>query len=384
MVEGWVDKLVSEIAPLQRGFDLPNSQIEQGDFPIVYSNGIGKNHKYAMAKGPGLVTGRSGTIGSLTFIESDYFPHNTTLWVTNFKGNNEKFIYYLYHQIDWQRYSTGSGVPTLNRNDIHELALSLPSDVNEQRRIAAALSDADAYISALEKLIAKKRNIKQGAMQELLTGKRRLPGFSGGWMEKRIGGIGKTYSGLIGKNKSHFGQGNAKYITFLNVLLNTVIDIDILEHICVSENESQNIVKEYDLFFNTSSETPEEVGMCAVLTKPLTNTYLNSFCFGFRLTDGGIDGLFLSYFFNSFEGRKIMSLLAQGATRYNLSKAHFNDVILTLPDKPEQAAIAQILSDMDAEIDALAAKLNKARDIKQGMMSELLTGRIRLVELSVN
>ena len=100
MVKGWVEKAIEEIAPLQRGFDLPTSNIISGDYPIVYSNGIGKNHNISMAKGPGVVTGRSGTIGSLTFVEKDYFPHNTTLWVTNFKGNDEKFIFYLFHQID--------------------------------------------------------------------------------------------------------------------------------------------------------------------------------------------------------------------------------------------------------------------------------------------
>ncbi|MDR2099410.1 MAG: restriction endonuclease subunit S, partial [Campylobacteraceae bacterium] len=236
-------------------------------------------------------------------------------------------------------------------------------------------------IGAIEKLIAKKRAIKQGVMQQLLTGKRRLTGFNSQWTEKRIYDIGYTYSGLIGKRKEHFGQGKARYITFLNVLMNTVIDTSIFESVDVAEHENQNAVKRGDLFFNTSSETPEEVGMCAVLAKSVNDTYLNSFCFGFRLTDREIDCLFLSYYFNSNEGRKIMTLLAQGATRYNLSKIYFNNTLLLLPTLAEQQAIAKILSDIDAQIDALIAKLNKAKNIKQGMMSELLTGRIRLVEI---
>ena len=98
---GWIEKTIADIAPLQRGFDLPTSKIINGEFPIVYSNGIGESHNVAMAKAPGVVTGRSGTIGTLTFVEKDYFPHNTTLWVTDFKDNDEKFIYYLFHLIDW-------------------------------------------------------------------------------------------------------------------------------------------------------------------------------------------------------------------------------------------------------------------------------------------
>jgi len=266
-----------------------------------------------------------------------------------------------------------------NGRQLSDIEIQLPNKL-EQRRIAAALSDTDRVISMLEKLIAKKHNIKQGAMQELLTGKRRLPGFDSEWEEKRIGDIGYTYSGLTGKTKEHFGKGNAQYITFMNVLTNVVVNTNILENVVVSELEVQNAVQCGDLFFNTSSETPEEVGMCAVLTKAVERTFLNSFCFGFRLTDSEIDGLFLSYYFNSNEGRKIMTLLAQGATRYNLSKAYFTETGLLLPTLSEQIAIAKIFNDMDAEIDGLTGKLNKLRNIKQGMMSELLTGRIRLLE----
>ena len=120
--------------------------------------------------------------------------------------------------------------------------------------------------------------------------------------------------------------------------------------------------------------------MCAVLTEHLENTYLNSFCFGFRITNTEMSPLFLSYFFNSQEGRKIMSVLAQGATRYNLSKTYFSDTIITVPEKDEQIAIATILHDMEDEIEELHTKLAKYQYIKHGMMSELLIGRIRLTD----
>lgn len=134
-----------------------------------------------------------------------------------------------------------------------------------------------------------------------------------------------------------------------------------------------------DLFFNGSSETPEEVGMCAVLLEDVQDVYLNSFCFGFRFFSGAeLDGLYLAYYFRSKEGRAPMKSLAQGATRYNLSKTVLLKVAFPIPRYPEQTAIATIVSDMDAEITALEARLAKARLIKQGMMQEL-TGRIRLV-----
>lgn len=250
----------------------------------------------------------------------------------------------------------------------------------EQEAIAAALSDIDTLITNLEKLIAKKKAIKQGTMQELLSGSRRLKGFSTTWKSHRVGDLGVFYSGLSGKSKADFGSGTARYITFMNVLANAIIDVRKLESVQVLEGETQNAVAKDDLFFNTSSETPEEVGMCAVLTEHLENTYLNSFCFGFRITNAEMYPLFLSYFFNSQEGRKIMSVLAQGATRYNLSKTYFSDTIITVPEKGEQIAIASILSDMEDEIEQLHTKLAKYQYIKSGMMSELLTGRIRLID----
>ncbi|MGB0387034.1 MAG: restriction endonuclease subunit S [Ardenticatenaceae bacterium] len=171
---GWVVKRLGKIAPLQRGFDLPTSQLKPGTYPVVYSNGILKYHLIPKVKAPGVVTGRSGTIGKVTYVEQDYWPHNTSLWVTDFKGNTPKFLYYLYTFIRLERFGSGSGVPTLNRNDVHAYHISIPSTNDEQKAIATILSDMDAEIAALEGRRDKTRALKQGMMQELLTGKTRL------------------------------------------------------------------------------------------------------------------------------------------------------------------------------------------------------------------
>ena len=164
---------MGEIAPLQRGFDLPTSQIQLGSYAVVYSNGVLQHHERAMVKGPGVVTGRSGTIGKVHFIEKDYWPHNTALWVTSFRENDPKFIYYLYTHINLVQFLSGSGVPTLNRNDVHQHLVACPP-LPEQRAIATILSDMDAEIAALERRRAKTRTVKQGMMQQLLTGRVRL------------------------------------------------------------------------------------------------------------------------------------------------------------------------------------------------------------------
>lgn len=148
-------------------------------------------HDTAIVKGPGVVTGRYGTIGEVYFIECDFWPHNTTLFAQNFHGNDPLFVSYLLQTIDFRSHSGKSGVPGVNRNDLHEELIAVPVTLAEQQAIAEALSDVDASSTRFEGLIAKKRAIKQGAMQELLTGRRRLPGFDGEWEMRPLGRLSK-------------------------------------------------------------------------------------------------------------------------------------------------------------------------------------------------
>jgi len=258
--------------------------------------------------------------------------------------------------------------------------IAVPISESEKHAIAEALSDIDALLAGLDRLIAKKRDLKQAVMQQLLTGQTRLPGFQSEWEVRRLGELGATYAGLTGKSKADFGTGTATYVTFMNVMTNTVIDHTSFESVCVSSSENQNRVERGDLLFNGSSETPEEVGLCSLVTGEVSNLYLNSFCFGFRLREGAeADGLFLTYYIRSAGGREIMKSLAQGSTRYNLSKKALLAAEVRMPVPSEQVAITDVLSDMGAELTALEARRDKTRALKQAMMQELLTGKTRLV-----
>ncbi len=332
-----------------------------------------------MVKGPGVVTGRSGTLGKVHYVEGDFWPHNTSLWVTSFCGNVPRFVYHLFAAIGFERFASGSGVPTLNRSDAHTFRVVVPSDKNEQHRISEALSTADAWIQSLRDLLAKKRQIKQGTMQELLTGRKRLPGFTDKWTTHRLGEFGATYGGLTGKVKKDFGHGAARFITFMGVMASVLLDVDGFQAVDVRAGEVQSKALKGDLFFNGSSETPEEVGLCSLLDVDVPDLYLNSFCFGFRVkSNAPVDRLFLAYYFRSNQGRELVKSLAQGATRYNLSKTALLKLEFALPELSEQQAIALVLAEMDAEIGALEGKLAKAWQLKDGMMQALLTGAIRL------
>lgn len=377
----WKTLELGEVCTLQRGMDLPKRLRTDGNFPLVTSSGVDGTHSVGPINGPGVITGRYGTIGKVFFIETNFWPLNTTLFVKDFHGNDPRFVHYLLKTVDFQSHSGKSGVPGVNRNDVHQDLVHIPPDRSEQEAIALTLFDADTLINSLEQLLTKKREIKQGTMQELLTGQRRLPGFSRAWNSIQLGNIGRTYGGLIGKSKVDFGHGGSKYITFMNVMTNVRTSLEAVESVQIAPSESQNMVQPGDLLFNGSSETPEEVALCSWVESCEEDIFLNSFCFGFRpFVNDRISGLFMAYFFRARPGRNAVSSLAQGATRYNIAKTALLQASLRLPDFEEQKAIAETLSCMDDEITALEFRLTKARDLKQAMAQALLTGRIRLVE----
>lgn len=194
------------------------------------------------------------------------------------------------------------------------------------------------------------------------------------WNRIKLDELGKHYGGLTNKSKDNFGKGKP-YIPYLNIFLNGKIDKDNLELVEIFPSESQNKVKKGDLFFTTSSETPHEVGMTSVLVDDIGEAYLNSFCFGFRLDD--FETLlpeFAVYLFRGKEIRKTISDLAQGSTRYNLSKSiFFSKLLLNLPPLPQQQKIAKILSTVDNVIEKTESAIAKYQAIKQGLMHDVFT-----------
>lgn len=324
-----------------------------------------------------LITKR-GEIGKVYFFEmkTNFATVAPNLYLLKLNDRVVPFFIYSFFKSVGNRLLIEKNASTtlgaLYKNDVKAITFPLPTKA-EQTAIATALNDADALIQKLEQLIAKKRNIKTGVMQELLKPK-------AGWKWTTVDKLGKPFGGLSGKAKADFKDGNCPYIPFMNVMSNPIIDTTYFDYVKITPTESQHKAERGDLFFNGSSETPEEVGMCSVLLEDIPNLYLNSFCFGFRLfKEEKNDGLYLAYFFRSSYGRKIFYILAQGATRHNLSKSNFLKIEIQIPEPDEQEKIATILRDMNNEIQELEKQLEKNKMMKQGMMQSLLTGKIRLV-----
>lgn len=297
-------------------------------------------------------------------------PHTTIV--------DTEFLYIRILHERLYRIADTSSIPQINNKHIIPYKIAVPP-LAEQRKIAEVLGVWDEAIEKQARLIEKLDLRKRGLMQRLLSAKLRLPGFSEPWKKVKLGDIGDTYNGLSGKNKDDFEYGNAQFIPYINVFSNERIDTNNLGCVQIEPNEQQNTVKYGDIFFTVSSETPDEVGMASVLLEHLDNTYLNSFCFGYRLNDfSTLNPFFAAYLFRTEHFRNYMSVLAQGSTRFNISKKEVMKLKIDLPTIEEQTAIAEVLTAADREIELAKEKLDRLRRQKRGLMQQLLTGKKRV------
>jgi type I restriction enzyme S subunit len=279
------------------------------------------------------------------------------------------------HQI--QDAMSGNAITRLTLEKINKLKFPIPSKLAEQEAIAEALSDADALIEAVEQLLTKKRQVKQGAMSELLTGKRRLAGFSGEWSEKNLGDIaeitklaGFEYSKYFNSYKD---GGDIIVIRGTNITHNK-LDLSDIKTIPQSTSNflQRSKLQKGDLVFAYVGT----IGPVYLITE--NNKYhLGPNTARITVKDNVSPRFVFWYFCSSFAKKEIDEHISVGA-QPSLSMTKIRKFKIALPEYSEQTAIAEILSDMDAEISALEEKLVKARQVKAGMMSELLTGKIRL------
>lgn len=191
------------------------------------------------------------------------------------------------------------------------------------------------------------------------------------WEVKKLRELGDTFSGLSGKNKEDFGKGYP-YIPYKNIFQNSKIDINFMDYVDIKESEKQHKVKYGDIFFTTSSETAEEVGMSSVLLDEVDIMYLNSFCFGFRLKNNNVlDPLFSSYLLRGENIRKELDVLAQGSTRFNLSKSQLIKLIIPIPPLLEQQKIAKVLSTWDKAIQETNVIIEKLKKRNKALANKL-------------
>ncbi len=364
--------------------DLNKSQIFSVDGKIT-KKGLENSSAKLVTKGTLLIALYGATAGVTAITRIDGAINQAVLAIIPRRDCTE----YLYQILTfWKEriiatYTQG-GQPNLSGELVRQLRLPLPP-IPEQRAIAAVLGDVDALIAALDRLIAKKRDIKRAAMQELLTGKRRLQGFGEDWEHKTIGSIFSflrtannprdELSEIDGIGYLHYGDIHTKW--------RTLLDLDKADLPKIPEHKAEGYprLQNGDLIIADASEDYDGVGVSVEVQNIRRRAVIS-----------GLHTLLLrekhSMFAPGFKGyiqympevRSQLIRIATGVSVYSISRDNLAEVLIPVPPLEEQIAIKAILSDMDAEIAALEKRREKTLALKQGMMQELLTGRIRLVQ----
>ena len=231
------------------------------------------------------------------------------------------------------------GLLNISAEDFFDIDLSVPKDIVEQKQIGAFIRQLDNLITLHQRECI---SFTARAGRRILTANKKRNTSS--WEQRKLGEMGQTYTGLSGKTKDDFGHGQARFVTYMNVFSNPISNPEMTEPIEI--DPKQNEVEVGDVFFTTSSETPEEVGMSSILLEKRGKTYLNSFCFGFRPSEK-IDSYYLAYMLRSESTRAKIILLAQGISRYNISKNKVMEIAVSLPSLDEQKMIGQYFSQLD-------------------------------------
>lgn len=292
--------------------------------------------------------------------------------------SREFLLYFLVSRYEAIRNSSNSGgQENLSGKIVKDIPVAIPP-ASEQRAIAAALSDVDALLSKLDALIAKKYNLKQATIHQLLTGQTRLPGFSGEWMSRRLCDVANLSPG-INKPVSAMGFG-VLYVTVQDLYKGTSIPIEQLDRIQVSPSELQHYaLAKGDIIFGKSSVKRDGIGYPSIFLGASEPAVCTGFSYRVRALLGVADARFLFYALRWEPTRKWVIDNSQASALTNINKKIADSIPIPMPAIEEQAAIAAVLSCMDAEVAALESRRDKTRALKQGMMQELLTGRVRLV-----
>ena len=389
--DDWEVKKTGLLLKIGHGKDY--KKLKTGDVPVFGTGGYMTSVDSFLYDGETVCIGRKGTIDKPFYHEGKIWTVDTLFYTYDFVNCIPKYIYYSFCLVDWLSMNEASGVPSLTSKNIEAIEISLPSTLAEQQRIAKALSDVDAVISTIELLIQKKKNIKQGTMQQLLTGKKRLPGFvttskfkqteigeiPEDWDIKKMGDLG-TFKNGINKDADNFGFGSP-FINLLDIFGKTHIDMDTQLGLINSSPYEQKIysLNDGDVLFVRSSVKPEGVGLTTVIKEDLPNTVYSGFILRFRESKNLLTTSFKEYVFYNETFRQALISSSTISANTNINQASLRELYLSFPtSKEEQTAIANVLSSMDKEIETLNTKLEKYRNLKTAMMQQLLTGKIRL------
>ncbi len=392
----WKELQIRDIAEVTRGSGLSKSDLNPdgqrscilyGELFTKYNVSIHRIHSFTDKR-----TSVIGEYGDILMPTSDVTPDGlataSALLLTGVqlggdiniirlcRGDHPVFVSYMlnFFKSKIVRLVSGTTVKHIYPRDIRSVKLVVPRSRLEQQKIADFLSTIDEKIEYLEKKRSLLKKYKHGIMQRLFRQELRFKDEDGitypDWKETQLGSLGTTFNGLTGKTSTHFGHGR-RYIQYLQIFENSKVNLQGCGFVEIGKDESQNEVRKGDVFFTISSETPEDVGVASVLLNDVRDTFLNSFCFGYRANHKKLLPEFARYAFRENSFRRSVVKLAQGSTRFNLSKTSLMKLTVSFPSIPEQKKISSHLSALDEKIDFLTKQIEKTRTFKQGLLQQL-------------
>jgi type I restriction enzyme S subunit len=389
MTNNWKEMEFGDFATLQRGADLPVQHRRPGAYPVLASNGIVGFHEAPFASGPGVVTGRSGTIGKPTFMDSPYWPLNTVLWVSDFHGNNPLFVYFFFQFFDFRSYATGTSVPTLNRNFVHSVPIKIPPKP-EQEKITAVLWKVKRAIEVEEKLVATSRELKQSAMRQLFT--RGLHGESlketdigqmpDSWDVVPLGSLGRIGNGStpLKRNLAYWTDGTIPWLTSAKVYDVTITEAD---HFVTSKALKEchlPRIKPNSVLVAITGQG-KTLGHTAVTS---IETTINQHLAYVQFKDEEINPHFIRLFLDSRyeELRRIAQ--GGGSTKGALTCGFLKTYLVPLPKRDEQDAITNTLMMIEAKTSIHEQKRSTLQDLFKTLLQRLMTGQLRVDHLDID
>ena len=386
--KGWRLVPLGEVTTLQRGADLPIQDRIPGSVPVYGSNGVLGTHGHALHSGPGVITGRSGSIGAVYFSLGAYWPLNTTLYVRDFHGNSERFAYYLLSWLQLERFAASTGVPSLNRNFVHPYPVAVPP-LSEQRAIAAVLDSIDDAIERTEAVIAATEQLRDSLVNQLLT--RGVPGWHTAW--KEVPGLGTMPADWevvrLGEETTHVGSGvtprggksvyTSSGITFLrsqNVHFEA-LELDDVVFIATEIDDvmRRSRVQPNDVLLNI---TGASIGRCTVAPADLGPANVNQHVCIIRTTER-INPRFAWKWLTTPRSQQEIDDIQTGQSRQGLNYQQVRQLTIARPSRTEQDAIVEILGGVDAALTQVRHEQHGFKVLKDSITDALLTGRVRLM-----
>ena len=376
---------LGDVLTFQRGFDITKSEQSEGDVPIVSSSGISSYHNQWKVKGPGVVIGRKGTLGTVHFVRSNYWPHDTTLWVKDFKGNDPRFLYYFIRTLKLENFDVGASNPTLNRNHVHKIKIVFPTNVDTQKKVSAVLSAYDELIENNKRRMALLERMAEEIYREWFV-RFRFPGHERvklvkgvpeGWGVKKLGELARTQYGYTAS--AEIEQHGPKFLRITDIVPGA-IDWELVPHCKIEEkDEERYLLHEGDIVVARTGAT---VGYAKRINKRHPNVVFASYLVRL-IPKRKSDAIFLGLSVERDTFKDFIWMFVTGAAQPQANATTMALFPVLYPPEPllnEFNRIAEpILDDKELLLNQVAA-LSQARD---RLLPRLISGKLSVENLDI-